>query len=199
MNLEFDRHGAFARAAAFAAYAHDGQTRKGSALPYLVHPMEVAAIAATMTNDPDVLAAALLHDVAEDCGVEESELRARFGRRVARLVMAESEEKAPDARGSWQKRKLRAVARLRDAPREEMILALSDKLSNLRAMERDLRVLGPRLWLRFNQTNPSMQRWYYASVAEALAPLRAFDAYREFAALLPRVFGETGAAESGGK
>ena len=119
MNLEFDRHGAFARAAAFAAYAHDGQTRKGSALPYLVHPMEAAAIAATMTNDPDVLAAAVLHDVVEDCGVEEAELRTRFGRRVARLVMAESEQKEADARASWQKRKLRAVNRLRAAPRED--------------------------------------------------------------------------------
>ena len=198
MNLEFDRHGAFARAAAFAAYAHDGQTRKGSALPYLIHPMEAAAIAATMTNDPDVLAAAVLHDVVEDCGVEETELRARFGRRVARLVMAESEQKEQDARASWQKRKLRAVNRLRAAPREEMILALADKLSNLRAMERDLRALGPRLWLRFNQTNPSMQRWYYASVAGALAPLQEFDAYREFVDLLPRVFGETGSPEAEG-
>ena len=160
--------------------------------------MEAAAIAATMTNDPDVLAAAVLHDVVEDCGVEEAELRARFGRRVARLVMAESEQKELDARASWQKRKLRAVNRLRDAPREEMILELADKLSNLRAMERDLRALGPRLWLRFNQTNPSMQRWYYASVAGALAPLQEFDAYQEFVALLPRVFGEAGSPEAEG-
>ena len=43
-----------------------------------------------------------------------------------------------------------------------------------------------------------MQRWYYASVAGALAPLQEFDAYREFVDLLPRVFGETGSPEAEG-
>ena len=61
MNLEFERHGLMAKATAYAAYAHDGQTRKGGALPYILHPMETANIAATMTNDPEVLAAAMLH------------------------------------------------------------------------------------------------------------------------------------------
>ena len=189
MNTEFDRHSPFAKAVAFAAYAHDGQNRKGTALPYIVHPMEAAAIAATMTNDPEVLAAAVLHDVIEDCGVSENEIRVRFGRRVAQLVRAESEEKEADAQTSWQKRKLRTVNRLRVASREEMILVLADKLSNLRSMERDLRAAGPALWQRFNQTNPSMHKWYYSSIAEMLRPLEDTDAYREYAALIPRVFG----------
>lgn len=190
MNLEFDRHGAFAQAAAFAAFAHDGQLRKGGALPYLIHPMETAAIAATMTNDPDVLAAAVLHDVVEDCGVSERELRARFGARVAKLVAAETEPKETDAQGTWQKRKLHAVNRLRTAQREVLILTLADKLSNLRAMDRDLRATGAAMWQRFNQTNPSMQRWYYWSVGEALGPLSEYDAYREYMALFDRVFGQ---------
>lgn len=189
MNTEFDRHSPFAKAVAFAAYAHDGQNRKGTALPYIVHPMEAAAIAATMTNDPEVLAAAVLHDVIEDCGVSENEIRVRFGRRVAQLVRAESEEKEADAQASWQKRKLRTVNRLLAAPRDVMILALSDKLSNLRAIHRDLAAAGPVFWQRFNQTNPSMHRWYYASIAEALAPLAEFEAYQEYAQLIKAVFG----------
>lgn len=190
MNTEFDRHGAFARAVAFAAYAHDGQTRKGGALPYIVHLMEAAAIAATLTNDPEVLAAAVLHDVIEDCGVTDVELRARFGRRVAQLVRAVSEEKEADAQGSWQKRKLHTVTHLRAASREVLILTLADKLSNLRALDRDLQVHGAALWQRFNQTNPSMHRWYYASVAEALAPLADTEAYAELQQRRKRVFGE---------
>ena len=71
------------QAAVFAANAHDGATRKGSGIPYIVHPMEAAAIAATLTDDPHVVAAAMLHDVMEDCGVGFEELRARFGERVA--------------------------------------------------------------------------------------------------------------------
>lgn len=189
MNTEFDRHGAMARAVAFAAYAHDGQTRKGGALPYIVHPMETAAIAATLTNDPDVLMAAALHDVLEDCGVSETELRVRFGKRVAQLVRAVSEDKEADAQGSWQKRKLHTINRLRSASREELILTLADKLSNLRSMDRDLQLHGTALWQRFNQTNPSMHRWYYASIAETLAPLRETEAYCEFRRRMERVFG----------
>lgn len=188
MITEFDRYGMFAQAVAFAAYAHDGQNRKGTALPYIVHPMETAAIAATMTNDPEVLAAAVLHDVIEDCGITEREIRVRFGKRVAQMVCAESETKTEDAAASWQKRKLQTVNRLPVAPREVMILTLADKLSNLRSIDRDLRTVGPKVWQRFHQTNPSMHHWYYASICEALTPLAEYDAYREFQTLIRKVF-----------
>ena len=62
------------QAVIFAAQAHDGAARKGSEIPYIVHPMEVVAIASTMTDDPQVLAAAALHDVMEDCGIGFDEL-----------------------------------------------------------------------------------------------------------------------------
>lgn len=188
MNIEFERYGAYAQAVAFAAFAHDGQLRKGTALPYIIHPMEAAAIAATMTNDPDVLAAAVLHDVMEDCGITEAELRTRFGKRVAMLVRFETEEKEPNAPASWQKRKLHTVNGLLSATREQMILTLSDKLSNLRAIHRDLEALGDELWMRFNQRNPSMHRWYYTSIAEALVPLAEFEAYREYTALITDIW-----------
>lgn len=199
MNLEFDRHGLVAKATAFAAYAHDGQTRKGGALPYILHPMETANIAATMTNDPEVLAAALLHDVAEDCDVTEAELRARFGKRVAALVMLVTEQKTPDAQGSWQRRKLRTVNRLRAAGREQLILTLADKLSNLRSIRRDLQTYGGAVWQRFNQTNPTMQHWFYASVAEGLRPLEDTDAYREYVLLVEEVFARQGRGAASAK
>lgn len=188
MNVEFDRHGAVAQAVAFAAYAQDGRVREGTALPCIVHSMETAAIAATMTNDPDVLCAAVLHDVAEDCGVTEAELRSRFGRRVAQMVLYMSEPPRSDPRGSWQRCKLRTVNRLRVAGREQMILALADRLSSLRAVDRARREQGPMVWRRLGQANPSMHRWYYASVAEALKPIAHFEAYREYLALIDQVF-----------
>ena len=189
MNVEIDAHSAFARAVAFAACAHDGQYRKGGTLPYIVHPMEAAAIAATMTDDGEVLSAAVLHDVAEDCGVTAEELQQRFGPRVAALVLSVSEEKYADAAGTWRLRKQREVERLRTAERETLILALSDKLSNLRSLDRDLRAEGAAVWLRFNQTDPAMHKWYYTAMGEALAPLKQTDAYREYRTLLDRVFG----------
>ena len=65
-------------AVAFAAKAHAGKCRKGTKLPYIVHPMEAAAICAGFTDDVEVLAAAVLHDVAEDAGVAVEELVTRW-------------------------------------------------------------------------------------------------------------------------
>ena len=57
----------FEKAVIYATNAHNGQTRKGTNLPFIIHPMEVAAIVAAMTLDQDMLCAAVLHDVVEDC------------------------------------------------------------------------------------------------------------------------------------
>lgn len=190
MNLDFDRHGLVARAAAFAAYAHDGQRGRSGEMPYILHPMETASIAATLTHDSEVLAAALLHGVVEDCGVTGDELRRRFGERTAALVLFMTEPKEPDAQASWQRRKLRSVNRLRAGDRDQMILTLADKLSNMRSIRRDLLSHGPAMWQRFSQTNPTLQRWFYASVAEGLRPLEHTEAYREYVSLVDEVFGK---------
>ena len=100
------------QAVIFAAQAHDGAARKGSEIPYIVHPMEVVAIASTMTDDPQVLAAAALHDVMEDCGVTFDALSERFGVRVAGLVCEESQRACGDPCLTWNARKLSTVKRI---------------------------------------------------------------------------------------
>ena len=101
----------FDDAARFAVEAHADMTRKGGGLPYILHPFEVATIAASMTSDEEVLAAALLHDVVEDAGVDFNELRERFGNRVADLVASETENKYPGSRwSSWQPPRMMACA-----------------------------------------------------------------------------------------
>ena len=57
------------KAAEFAKRAHDGVYRKGTQIPYITHPMETAAIVTAFTDEPEMIAAALLHDVIEDAGV----------------------------------------------------------------------------------------------------------------------------------
>ena len=69
----------FERAAVFATVAHCGVTRKGNQIPYLVHPIETAAIVAEMTDDQELIAAAVLHDVLEDTEVTLLELQLYFG------------------------------------------------------------------------------------------------------------------------
>ncbi|MBQ9166040.1 MAG: bifunctional (p)ppGpp synthetase/guanosine-3',5'-bis(diphosphate) 3'-pyrophosphohydrolase, partial [Oscillospiraceae bacterium] len=77
------------QALSFAAAAHEGMTRKGSQTPFLLHPMETAVIVSSLSSDPEVLAAALLHDVVEDTSCTLEELEERFGSRVASLVAEE--------------------------------------------------------------------------------------------------------------
>jgi myo-inositol-1(or 4)-monophosphatase len=187
-----------ASAIAFAAQKHCCQIRKGSnrdglpGVPYIVHPMEVAAIVATMTQDRDVLAAAVLHDVMEDSGVTREELESRFNAHVAALVCAESEDKHSDRpkADTWFLRKYATLCHLRSphVTREEKILCLGDKLSNLRATARDCKLLGTPYWDRFNQKDPRAIKWYYVGVGKALADLADYDAYTEYRALLAHTF-----------
>ena len=86
----------------FAAKAHEGQLRKGTKKPYIVHPIEVSEIVSAMTDDEEVICAAVLHDTIEDCrGITKDVLKLRFGDRVAELVAQESEDKTL----SWKERK----------------------------------------------------------------------------------------------
>lgn len=172
----------------FAAKCHEGQLRKGTDIPYMVHPMEACAIAATMTSDQEVLAAAVLHDVAEDCGVTIKELQDRFGYRVANLVAAESELKEDDEEGSWKRRKQHTIDKLQDANQDELILTMADKLSNIRAICRDYEQLGEGLWERFNQRDMNMHAWYYKSIRDKLVRIGESAALTEYSDLVERVF-----------
>ena len=95
------------RAIEFAAKAHEGQFRKGTKRPYIVHPIEVGDIVSSMTKDEEVISAAVLHDTIEDCaGVTEEILASTFTPRVARMVAQESEDKSK----TWMERKGRRLS-----------------------------------------------------------------------------------------
>lgn len=175
----------------FATSAHDGALRKGTSLPYIVHPAEVAAIAATLTDDPDILAAALLHDVMEDCGVGEEELAQRFGARVAQLVKSETQQRCGDPSETWLARKRGAVERIAKGGRAVKIIALSDKLSNMRAIHRDYDRDGEQLFVRFHQHDKALHAWYYRSFAALLkSELGDTPAWQELSEHIAYVFAD---------
>lgn len=74
------------RAKEFANKAHEGQFRKFSALPYFIHPENVAKNVLYCGGTDEMIAAAYLHDTIEDCGIDYSELVDHFGEHVALLV-----------------------------------------------------------------------------------------------------------------
>ena len=178
------------KAIMFATERHSGSVRKGTETPHIVHPLEAVSIAAGITNDVEVLAAAVLHDVVEDTPTQITEIETAFGKRVAGLVAAESEDKMTDIppSESWRLRKEATINALRTASLEEKIIVLSDKLSNIRAMNRDYLLVGEKLWDRFNQKDKAMHAWYYRSIAEALSDLSDSAAYNEFCRLVEATF-----------
>ena len=117
-----------------ATIAHGGTERRGKGFPYIIHPLEAMAIVATITNDPELLSAAVLHDAIEDTSMTYDEIKDQFGERVANLVAKETDVKeAPDGRKlTWQERKQRDMDNLSRESRDVKIVAMGDKLSNMR-------------------------------------------------------------------
>ena len=176
-------------AISFAAQCHDGMLRKGTSLPYIVHPAEVAAICAAITDDEDVLCAAVLHDVMEDCGVTFEAIELRFGAHVAQLVESETQKSGGDPCATWDARKEAAVKRLCGGSRETKIIALADKLSNMRAIRRDYDRFGQALFARFHQHDKNRHAWYYRSIVALLeGELGQTDAWKELCMHVRYVF-----------
>ena len=174
------------RAILFAVKCHAGVERRGKGFPYIVHPMEAMAIAATMTADQEVLAAAALHDVVEDTEVTLDDIRAQFGDRVARLVDTESDRLNEGL--DWIARKEDSLRRLKEASRDEKIVALGDKLSNMRAIARDYTSEGEIFWDRFRVKDKSVHGWRYHALLDAFSDMADTYAYHEFKFLVERIF-----------
>jgi myo-inositol-1(or 4)-monophosphatase len=179
------------RAIIFAVKAHAGIERRGKGFPYIVHPMEAMEIVATMTSDQELLAAAVLHDTVEDTDVTLEQLKDVFGERVASIVAWESDtyEEGVSEEDSWHSRKRDAIKRLADAPLEAKIVALGDKLSNMRAIARDYAKQGDNLWNLFHTKDRKDHEWHYRGLEDSLSVLKDTYAFQEFQQLIDQVFG----------
>ena len=178
------------KAIVFAVERHKGAFRKGTKIPYITHPLEALSIGATITNDLELLSACVLHDTLEDTNTTFNEIKEKFGLRVAKLVYFDSENKregvSPEK--TWEIRKNETLKRLETANRDEQIIVLSDKLSNLRAIFRDYKDSGEKFWDRFYCKDLNKQGWYYKSIAERLSLLTETHAYKEYCSILDEVF-----------
>ena len=181
------------KAMEFAAKKHAGAFRKGTTIPYFTHVMEAMEIVSRMTEDEEIRAAAVLHDTLEDTDTTKDELVEAFGQRVADLVDAESENKREDLppESTWITRKRETIRHMFCAGTETKIIALGDKLSNVRAMTRDYAVIGEELWKKFNNTNPMEQEIYYGHLSKAFEEdefIRSTPAFKEYIELCSHLF-----------
>ena len=177
----------------FAAKVHDGMRRKKGDVPYILHPMEAAVIVGTMTEDQNLIAAAVLHDVVEDAGVTPEKIKKRFGTRVWELVASETEDKRPGrpAAETWRIRKEETLETLKNTKDPGVMMVwLGDKLANMRAIYRNHKEEGPAMWERFNQKDPREQAWYYHSIVRLTEALSDTAAWLEYKTLTELVFGK---------
>ena len=183
------------RAIVFAVQAHHNTERRGKGFPYIVHPMEAVEIVATITPDQELLAAAALHDTIEDTDVTVNQLREAFGNRVAELVHSESDQLDGEVftggnneEETWHARKQAAIDRLAAASHDAKIVAMGDKLSNMRAIWRDYQQKGDALWQIFHVKDKASHEWHYRGLAASLSELNDTFAYQEFVRLIDEVF-----------
>lgn len=148
------------RAIEFAASAHAGQYRKGTEVPYIVHPLNAARMLLMAGVPEHVAAAAVLHDVIEDTHHSLADIERLFGARIAELVANASE---PDRLASWEDRKRHTIDFLAQADEETLLVAVADKLDNIRSIREDLNLRGDIAWTRFKRGRTE-QMWYYRNL-----------------------------------
>ena len=181
------------KAIEFAARAHDGMIRKKDKTPYILHPLEAAVIVGSMTEDRDVISAAVLHDVVEDTNIPIEVIEEHFGPRVRYLVESETEDKRADLppEDTWRIRKEESLIELEKCgDTDVLMLWLGDKLSNMRSFYRIWKTEGDSMWQSFNQNDPDQQKWYYSRIAELTSCLKECSAWLEYNELVKLVFGK---------
>lgn len=156
----------FAAAVMYASHLHRAQPRKNTNIPYISHLLGVASLVLEQGGDEEEAIAALLHDALEDQWEQTSEeiIRAQFGDKVARIVVACSDSLGGEKK-DWKVRKEAYLEHLAAQPDEVLRVSLADKLHNARAIVADLRTEGDSLWDRFTG-DPKQQAWYYGALLE---------------------------------
>ena len=158
-------------ALAFATKHHDQQVRKGTRLPYVTHPANVAIILTRYDQDEDTVVAGILHDVIEDCVRDgytremlESRVADKFGRDVLDTVLQVTHRKYDDdgIELSSDERKDDYLTRLAEANTRARWICAADKVHNGSTILSDLeRTDYPEtVWGRFNVGREGTARWY---------------------------------------
>ena len=182
----------------FAFEAHDGQKRKGTKAPYIIHPMDVAIILMKNHASDDIVIAGLLHDTVEDTDTTIEDIEENFGKEVARLVRGVTEpsklnkeesekEKCPDR---WKNNKTHTIEFIKTAEKDMKILSCADKLSNIRSMIEDKKIIGAELWKKFSAPQEE-QKWYYSSMCKSFIEgesIEKIDMYKQFKGAVKKLF-----------
>ena len=158
-------------ALAFAAKHHDRQVRKGTRLPYLTHPANVAIILTRYGCDETTVVSGILHDVIEDCvrdgftrDMLEQRIGEKFGANVLETVLGVTYRRTDDEgiEMSTDDKRADYLSRLSSATVEALWVCAADKIHNANSLLSDLRRTqdANSVWSRFTGGRPSTVKWY---------------------------------------
>jgi (p)ppGpp synthase/HD superfamily hydrolase len=156
---------------AFAAKHHDRQVRKGTKLPYLTQPANVAVILARYDRDESTIVAGILHDVVQDCVRDgftremlEQRIGEKFGDDVLATVLAVTPRRVDDdgVDLSAEEKKTDYLERLANASEPALWVCAADKVHNVNSILSDLgRTLDPdSVWSRSAGGRSTTVKWY---------------------------------------
>jgi (p)ppGpp synthase/HD superfamily hydrolase len=150
---------------------HGDQRRKGTAVPYVSHLLQVAGLVLELGGSVDQAVAGLLHDAVEDTTATLADVEADFGPTVAAIVADCTDTlpgDTPERKSPWRERKERHLRRLAELGSESALVAACDKRHNLASLVADLRARGPDEVAASFSAPPEAQLWYYTEATDRL-------------------------------
>ena len=163
----------FNQACLYATKKHEGQMRKSTPMPYIVHIYEVVQLLKESGADEDTIVAGILHDTVEDTNTTLSEIKELFGEKIAAFVDVLSEDKSLP----YAERKHIQAQRIAKAPFEAKLIKCADCLSNLRSTYLDT-VYEENPWSKFNSSIKNIQA-HYMETMKGLADLKDVKMFQE--------------------
>lgn len=158
---------------------HDLQLRKGTEDPYSIHPISLAMMLIELDLSPEIITAALLHDVIEDTEWTYDDLEEAYNPEIALLVKACTEENRSE---KWELRKERTIEKFNTLSDTAKWVVLADKLHNLFSMYQQYQLKGEAVWQHFSRGSEK-QKWYYSQLKsefEKENTLRTSNLYKEY-------------------
>ncbi len=168
------------RALEAATNWHEGQWRKDPAkkIPYISHPISVGFLLLLSGYEAEVVAAGILHDVIEDCGISKKRLAKEFSPRIAQMVAEVSEPK----KHSWEKRKEIYRRQLKKASLGALAVACADHLHNLKCIQQSTKT-NKNIWKMFRASKRDKIR-YETGVLKIIAERLKSPLVKEYAKII---------------
>lgn len=182
------------RAIELALRAHENKTRIGTDIPYAVHPIEVGIILSRNKMEEETIIAGIIHDAVEQEYLSLEEVEGIFGPKVKRIVekvyIADKYQDGED----YTARKKRTLDYLREeASPEFKFVTCADRLSNVKMMQDEYKVIGDKVWERYKE-GYEKRKWYYQSLVVSLTQISSYDMYKEFVKRIEELFGPVSAS-----